>query len=243
MFTWLSAMYSTRTGSPLFGGEWRRADGAVDARHQGDQEVAEAMTTRSRPLKARYEAVGFAGHYDFDSGVLAAYRTTGKCRAEERQVLIVRYRVLAGRSFFSVEKMDAAFEAWMPQRRSQIHKTYREAIGERVARDRAALKLLPPMPYLVAERHLRPVGKSCPVAFGGNPYSVPARKVRPRQLVENRVAKSRVMLPSTVFRTPTRAVAGTAERRIRLMKCCSLPSSTSWSADVPGANCHAASAY
>jgi hypothetical protein len=52
-------------------------------------------------------------------------------------------------------------------------------------------------PYLVAERHLRPVGKDCPVAFGGNLYSLPARKVRPRRLVEIRATKSQAMLHST----------------------------------------------
>ncbi|MGW0323231.1 IS21 family transposase [Streptomyces flavidovirens] len=143
------------------------------------------------------EAVGFAGHYDFDIDVLAAYRPQGKGRVE-RQVLIVRDHVLSGRAFSSVEEMDAAFAAWVPQRRAQVHKTHREVIGHRAARDHAALKPLPPTPYLVAERHLRPVGKDCLVAFGGNLYSVPARKVRPRQLVEIRATKSQVMLHSTV---------------------------------------------
>ncbi|MEU9015708.1 IS21 family transposase [Streptomyces sp. NPDC048479] len=142
------------------------------------------------------EAAGFAGHYDFDIDVLAAYRPTGKGRVE-RQVLIVRDHVLSGRSFSSIEEMDAAFTAWVPHRRAQIHKTHREVIGERAARDHAALRPLPPTPYLVAERHLRPVGKDCLVAFGGNLYSVPARKVRPRQLVEIRATKSQVMLHST----------------------------------------------
>ncbi|MGW1709017.1 Mu transposase domain-containing protein [Streptomyces sp. NPDC002206] len=64
---------------------------------------------------------------------------------------------------------------------------------------------LPPTPYLVAERNLRPVDKDCLVACGGNLYSVPARKVRPRQLVEIRATKSQVMLHSTV--------AGPAARR------------------------------
>ncbi|MGV9269497.1 hypothetical protein ACWDRR_33080 [Kitasatospora sp. NPDC003701] len=41
------------------------------------------------------EAVAFAGHYDFDIDVLAAYRPTGKGRVE-RQVSIVCDRVLAG---------------------------------------------------------------------------------------------------------------------------------------------------
>jgi hypothetical protein len=143
------------------------------------------------------EAVGFAGHYDFDIDVLAAYRPTGKGRVE-RQVLIVRDHVLSGRAFSSLEEMDAAFAAWVPRRRDQIHKTHREVIGIRAARDHAALKPLPPTPYLVAERHLRPVGKDCLVAFGGNLYSVPARKVRPRQLIEIRATKSQVMLHSTV---------------------------------------------
>jgi transposase len=54
------------------------------------------------------EAVGFAGHYDFDIDVLAAYRPQGKGRVE-RQVLIVRDHVLSGRAFSSVEEMDAPF--------------------------------------------------------------------------------------------------------------------------------------
>lgn len=113
------------------------------------------------------EAVGFAGHYDFDIDVLAAYRSTGKGHVE-RQVLIVRDHVLSGRSFSSVEEMDAAFAAWVPQRRAQAHRTHQQIIGERGARDHMTLKPLPETPYLVAERHLRPVGKDCLVAFGGN---------------------------------------------------------------------------
>ena len=124
------------------------------------------------------EAVGFAGHYDFDIDVLAAYRPTGKGRVE-RQVLIVRDHVLSGRAFSSVEEMDAAFMAWVPQRRARPTGPISEIIGERAARDHVALKPLPPTPYLVAERHLRPVGKDCLVAFGGNLYSVPARRGPP----------------------------------------------------------------
>ncbi|WP_405434716.1 IS21 family transposase [Streptomyces anulatus] len=143
------------------------------------------------------EAVGFAGHYDFDIDVLAAYRPQGKGRVE-RQVLIVRDHVLSGRVFSCIEEMDAAFTAWVPKRRAHTHRTHQQVIGERAARDHAALKPLPPTPYLVAERHLRPVGKDCLVAFGGNLYSVPATKVRPRQLVEIRATKSQVMLHSTI---------------------------------------------
>ncbi|MGW3957803.1 hypothetical protein ACWEKM_44640 [Streptomyces sp. NPDC004752] len=86
----------------------------------------------------------------------------------ERQVLIVRDHVLAGQAFSSIEEMDAVFMAWVPQRRARTHATHHEVIGHRAARDHAALKPLPPTPYLVAERQLRHVGKDCLVAFDGN---------------------------------------------------------------------------
>ncbi|TDU73559.1 IS21 family transposase [Streptomyces sp. KS 21] len=143
------------------------------------------------------EAVAFAGHYDFDIDVLAAYRPQGKGRVE-RQVGIVRDHVLAGRAFSSVEEMNAAFTAWVPLRRAKVHGTHGEVIGRRAARDHTALRPLPPTPYVVTQRHLRHVGKDCLVAFDANLYSVPARKVRPRQLVEVRATKSQVSLHSTV---------------------------------------------
>ncbi|MEV7130530.1 IS21 family transposase [Streptomyces sp. NPDC093260] len=142
------------------------------------------------------EAVAFAGHYDFDPDVLAAYRPTGKGRVE-RQVLIVREHVLAGRAFSSVEELNAAFTAWVPLRRAKVHGTHGEVIGLRAIRDHVALRPLPPTPYVVTQRHLRHVGKDCLVAFDANLYSVPARKVRPRQLVEVRATKSQVMLHAT----------------------------------------------
>ena len=143
------------------------------------------------------EAVAFAGHYDFDVDVLAAYRPQGKGRVE-RQVNIVRDHVLAGRAFSSIEEMNAAFTAWVPLRRAKVHGTHGEVIGHRAARDQAALRPLPKILYAVAQRHLRHVGKDCLVAFDANLYSVPARKVRPRQLVEIRATKSQVSLHSTV---------------------------------------------
>ena len=46
------------------------------------------------------------------------------------------------------------------------------------------LQLLPERPYVVAEKHLRRVGKDCLVAFQASLYSVPARQVRPGQQVQ-----------------------------------------------------------
>lgn len=105
------------------------------------------------------EAVGFAGHYDFDIDVLAAYRPTGKGRVE-RQVLIVRDHVLAGRAFSSTEELDSAFNAWVPLRRAKSHGTHGEVIGHRAIRDHMALRPLPATPYVVTQRHLRHVGRA-----------------------------------------------------------------------------------
>jgi transposase len=128
------------------------------------------------------EAAAFADHYGFVIDVLAAYRATGKGRVE-RQVDIGREHVLAGRRFDSLVEMDAAFLAWVPIRHGQVHRTHGEVIGERAAVDRAELRPLPEVPYLVAEVHLRRVGKDCLVSFEASLYSVPARLVRAGQRV------------------------------------------------------------
>lgn len=132
------------------------------------------------------EAAAFAEHYGFVIDVLAAYRPTGKGRVE-RQVLINRDHVLAGRSFDSVAELDGAFEAWLPIRRAQVHRTHGQVIGVRAEADRAALLALPALPYLVTDKHLRRVGKDCLVSFEASFYSVPARQVHAGQRVQLQV--------------------------------------------------------
>jgi transposase len=66
------------------------------------------------PLHA--EAAAFAEHYGFTIDVLAAYRPPRQGPVE-RQVLINRDHVIAGRSFDSIAELDGAFEAWLPIRR------------------------------------------------------------------------------------------------------------------------------
>jgi transposase len=139
------------------------------------------------------EAAAFAGHYGFVIDVLAAHRPTGKGRVE-RQVSIGRDHVLAGRHFGSLEEMNAAFAAWVPIRRGQVHRTHGEVIGLRAETDRAALLPLPAQPYLVTERHLRRAGKDCLVSFEASLYSVPARAIRPGQRLELRVTQDLVAI-------------------------------------------------
>jgi transposase len=143
------------------------------------------------------EAAAFADHYGFTIDVLAAYRPTGKGRVE-RQVNIVRDHVLAGRRFDSIADLDGAFTAWLPIRRSQVHRTHGQVIAVRAEADRAALRPLPAEPYLVADKHLRRVGKDCLVSFEANFYSVPARRVRPGQQVQLRVGPDMITIHSLV---------------------------------------------
>lgn len=139
------------------------------------------------------EAVAFAGNYDFAIWLAAPYRAQTKGRVE-RQVEIVRSHVLAGRVFASLGELDAAFAAWLPQRRAQTHRTHGEVIAVRAERDRAALRPLPAQPYVVCERHLRRVGKDALISFGASHYSVPWRRVRPGGRVELRVTPTEVAI-------------------------------------------------
>ena len=139
------------------------------------------------------EAAAFAEHYGFVIDPLAAYRPTGKGRVE-RQVLIVREHVLAGRSFSSLGELDTTFAQWLAIRRAQVHRTHGEVIGVRGDRDRVALQPLPELPYLVTDRHLRRVGKDCLVSFEASLYSVPARRVRAGQRVEVRASPDTITL-------------------------------------------------
>ena len=133
-----------------------------------------------------HEAAAFAEHYGFVIDVLAAYRPTGKGRVE-RQVVIVRDHVVAGRSFDSIAELDGAFEAWLPIRRAQVHRNHGQVISVRAVADRAALSPLPERPYLVTDKHLRRVGKDALISFEASCYSVPARLVRPGQRVQVQV--------------------------------------------------------
>ncbi|MBE7190649.1 MAG: integrase core domain protein [Jatrophihabitans endophyticus] len=128
--------------------------------------------------------------------VLAAYRPTGKGRVE-RQVSIVRQHVLAGRSFDSLEALQAAFTAWLPIRRAQVHRTHGQVISVRAAADRAALAAIPELAYVVAERFLRRVGRDCLISFEASFYSVPARHVRAGQTVEVRAEADTITIHAT----------------------------------------------
>lgn len=139
------------------------------------------------------EAIAFAEHYGFAIELCAANRPETKGRIE-RQVGIGRAHVLEGRSFDRPEQMQAAWDGWVPIRRAQVHRTHGEVIAVRAARDRAALRPLPPAPYVVCDREIRTVGKDALISFDASLYSVPWRLVRPRQKVELRITRDQVRI-------------------------------------------------
>lgn len=162
------------------------------------------------------EAVAFAAHHGFAIDPLAAYRPTGKGRVE-RQVLIVREHVLAGRLLESIAGIDSAFAGWAPIRRAQTHRTHGEVISVRAERDRSALATLPSLPYLVADRHLRRVGKDCLVSFEASLYSVPATAIQAGQRVELRADIDTVAIHavSSDQHGPGRLLASHQRSRVR----------------------------
>jgi transposase len=160
------------------------------------------------------QAAAFASHYGFSIDVLAAYRPTGKGRVE-RQVAIIRDHVLAGRKFGTLAELEAAFTRWVPIRRAQTHRTHGQVIGHRAEADHAALGALPAFPLLVAESHLRRVGRDTMISFEGSSYSVAARAtdrrvVRAGQRVEVRIENHGGDEQIVIRRLPAHSPDGTA---------------------------------
>lgn len=148
---------------------------------------------RGEPVELHGEAVAFAAHYGFTPRVCWPERPQAKGRVE-RMVELTREKVACGRGFLSLADWQAAWEAWLPQRRAQVHRTHGEVIAVRAERDRAALQPLPDAPYVVCERHLRVVGKDALVSFEASLYSVPWTDVLPRQRLELRVTPAEVAI-------------------------------------------------
>jgi transposase len=159
--------------------------------------VVKRHVTPGAAVPLHPEAAAFAEHYGFTVDVLAAYRPTGKGRVE-RQVNIVREHVVAGRTFDSLADLDAAFAAWVPIRRAQVHRTHGQVIGDRAEVERSALRPLPAVPYLVSDAYLRRVGKDCLVSFEGSLYSVPATRVPACRRVVLRVTPATVTICAVV---------------------------------------------
>jgi transposase len=155
--------------------------------------VVKRHVGRGEPVELHPEALAFAAHYGFTPRVCWPERPQSKGRVE-RVVPLTREKVGCGREHATLEDWQAAWWAWLPVRRAQVHRTHGEVIAVRAERDRAALGELPPQPYLVTERHLRVVGKDALVSFEASLYSVPWTLVLPRQRLELRVTPGEVAI-------------------------------------------------
>lgn len=168
---------------------------------------------RGEAVPLHPEAIAFAAHYGFAIRPAGANRPQAKGRVE-RMVDIGREKALAGRTFDRVEQMQAAWDEWLPIRRAQVHRTHGEVIAARAIADRAALRPLPECPYIVAERHLRVVGKDALISFEASLYSVPWMEVRPHQRIELRLTRAEVTIwslgaePRLLARHPRAACRG-----------------------------------
>jgi hypothetical protein len=106
-----------------------------------------------RTVPLHPEAAAFADPYGFTIDVLAAYRPTGKGRVE-RQVLIVRDHVIAGRASTRLPSWTAPSKPGCRSARAQVHRSHGQLIGVRAEADRTAFSPMPVQPYLVAEKHV-----------------------------------------------------------------------------------------
>jgi transposase len=190
--------YTTSTDLATFWGAHRLAFahfGGVPAAllYDRTKTVVRTHVGRGDNTPLHPEAIAFASHYDFAIHLCAPYRPQTKGRVE-RVVGLTREKVLAGRTFASIDEMQAAWEAWLPTRRAQVHRTHGEVIALRAERDRAALLPLPERDYLVCDRHLRVVGRDALVSFEASCYSVPWTLVRPGQRVELRASREGVAI-------------------------------------------------
>ncbi|WP_444875607.1 hypothetical protein [Streptomyces scabiei] len=75
--------------------------------------------------------------------------------------------MLAGRAFSSTEEMDAAFMAWVPQRRARTHATHHEVIGlgpPAITRPSSRCR---PAPFVLARWSTATVGPVAPSGCEG----------------------------------------------------------------------------
>jgi transposase len=128
------------------------------------------------------EALASAHHYGFTLRLCKAYRPQTKGKVES-DVPYVRERLLRAHRFGSYEHANREWASWNADiARRRTHGTHGEVVAVRAERDRAALGLLPPAPYLVVERTTRVVARDGLLSFEGRRYAVP--HARPGERVE-----------------------------------------------------------
>ena len=160
--------------------------------------VVRAHVGRERALGENVfhpEALASAHHYGFTLRLCKAYRPQTKGKVES-DVPYVRERLLRAHAFGSYEHANRGWSSWNEDiARRRVHGTHGEVVAVRAERDRGALGLLPPAPYLVVERTTRVVARDGLLSFEGRRYAVP--DARPGERVELVLGPEEIEIYST----------------------------------------------
>jgi transposase len=121
--------------------------------------------------------IDFAGHYFFKPVACNARAGWEKGRVE-RANRYIRENFLLGRTFRSLEELNAAAVAWRDEKANKrIHKTTGRRPIDLFGDDKARLLALPEAPYDTRILRSVRVTPDCRVAFENNTYSVPPKHV------------------------------------------------------------------
>lgn len=119
----------------------------------------------------------FSGHYLFKPVACNPAAGWEKGRVE-RAIQFIRSNFLLGRTFRSLEELNAAAVAWRDEKANRrIHKTTGKRPVDLLADDRARLLALPDVAYDTRILRSARVTPDCRVQFENNTYSVPPKYV------------------------------------------------------------------
>jgi hypothetical protein len=117
--------------------------------------------------------IEFARHYGYLPKACKAYRAKTKGKVE-RPFRYIREDFFLGRSFRSLDDLNAQFRQWLDQvANSRTHATTHRVVREHFAEERPSLQSLPAGPFQAVLRLERRITRDGMVSVDGNLYSVP----------------------------------------------------------------------
>ncbi len=133
--------------------------------------IKRAMKSSDSEWNPKFE--DFFKHYGFIPRLCRPYRPQTKGKVENT-IGFVRRDFFLGRSFASLQDMNAQATAWLNQVNSSEHGTTHEIPMERLKSE--GLKPIDGIPeYLVIREETRTISSDCFISYLGNKYSVPYR--------------------------------------------------------------------
>jgi transposase len=115
----------------------------------------------------------FAGLYGFNVRCAQPYRAKTKGKVE-RAIGFIQTSFLPGRRFVDIADGQRQLEAWVADVNTRVHRTHKERIDERFAREAPLLLPLRSDLRIVEHTEKRVVGAEGSIAYRANRYAVPA---------------------------------------------------------------------